>query len=450
MNNWQLKLLSIVCSFLLWLIVITITDPVQTVEFLIPIEFTNEQMILERGKSVEVVGDKYVTIQVSKTRSISSKLTKTDFRAVADYSKMYQDTQVPIVVSSLRSDVKDSEIVQEEFSVEIVLEDLKDVTMNIEYRLNGETASGYAIGSVSLYPVTVTVTAPESFANLLRRAVVDIDVDSVSEDFSTSLELKFYDGNDTLLDMENARDVTIDMNGMVNCNVSVMAVQSVPITPVVSGIDDVAPGYRYTGVEISTDKLLLSGLKSTMTRITSIEVTDLSVAGLSADKVVEVDIRPYLPEGVNVYNDDHMVTFTLKVEPLVQREFVLNTSELMVADIPDDLRYTITEPQVVVVLSGLKADLDQLQENGLKASISLKGLAAGTHTVLVTPTLSSDGYSQVGTSQITVELTDPSTTAEETEPSEENGDTTGESPENSLEDAEETKESGEGTKEAAR
>lgn len=445
MNNWQLKLLSIACSFLLWLVVVTITDPVTTAKFVIPIEFTNEQMILERGKSVEIVGDKTVTIQVSKKRSIANNLTKADFRAVADYSKMYQDTQVPIVVSSLKTDVRDSDIVQDELSVEVVLEDLKDVTKNIEYRLNGEPASGYAIGSVSLYPVTVTVTAPESFANLVRHAVVDINVDSVSEDFETSVELKFYDGNDTLLDVENARDVSIDMNGMVNCSVSVMAVQSVPITPVVTGIDNVAPGYRYTGVDMSHEKILLSGLKSDMTRISSIEVTDLSVEGLSADKVVEVDIRTYLPEGVNVYNGEHMVTFTLKIEPLEQREFVLNTNELMVADIPDELKYTILEQQIVITVSGLKADLDLLEENGLKAGISLKGLAAGSHSILVTPELPSAAYSQVGTSQITVELLDPSVTTEESETLVPEGETTENAPENSLEESKETNEGEEGT-----
>ena len=446
MNNWQLKLLSMVCSFFLWLVVITITDPVQTSTFIIPIEFTNEQLVHERGKSVEVVGKQTVTIRVSKARTVVSKLTKADFRAVADYSKMYQDTQVPIVVSSLNSSVKDSEIEQEEHSVEVVLEDLKEVTRNIEYDLIGEPASGYAIGSVSLYPVTVTVTAPESFADLVRRAVVEIDVDGVSDDFETSVELKFYDGNDVLLDMENSRDVTIDMNGMVNCSVSVKAVQSVPITPIVEGIDDVAAGYRYTGIEMSPDKLLLSGLKSDMTRISSIEVGGLSVADASSDVVVEVDIRSYLPEGVDVYNGDHMVTFTMKVEPLEQREFVLNTSELVVSDIPDDLKYAITESQVTLLISGLKADLDQLEENGLKAGISLKGLTSGVHSVLVIPELPSEGYSQVGTSQITVNLIDPSTTAEETESSEDNSEgtteeTPEESPENSMEGSEETTES---------
>lgn len=161
--------------------------------------------------------------------------------------------------------------------------------------------------------------------------------------------------------------------------------------------------------------------------------------------VKEVDIRSYLPEGVDVYNGEHIVTFTLKVEPLVQREFILNTNELVVSDIPDDLKYSITESKVALIITGLKADLDQLEENGLKASISLKGLTAGTHSVLVKPELPSEGYSQVGTSQVTVNLIDPSATTEETTSSADSTeDTSVESSEGSLEDSEEITESTEG------
>lgn len=88
-----------------------------------------------------------------------------------------------------------------------------------------------------------------------------------------------------------------------------------------------------------------------------------------------VDIRRYLPEGVEIFDDNYEVTFTLKIEPLRQRTFTLETNTLIINDIPEQLTYSIQESSVSLTISGLEEDLDQLEANGLKASISLRGLA---------------------------------------------------------------------------
>ena len=119
-----------------------------------------------------------------------------------------------------------------------------------------------------------------------------------------------------------------------------------------------------------------------------------------------------LPEGVEIFDDNYEVTFTLKIEPLRQRTFTLETNTLIINDIPEQLTYSIQESSVSLTISGLEEDLDQLEANGLKASISLRGLAAGEHKVLVTPILTGGGYGQVGTSQITVTLVDPNASSE--------------------------------------
>lgn len=427
MNNWPLKLLSLAAAFFIWLSVVSYTDPVSTYTISnIPIEFENADLIRERGMSVTVEDRAFAAVTVTTSRTTYAGLSADDFRAVADYKDMYQDTQVPVKVTCMTGKVKDSEINLLTRSIEVSLEPLKEVTVPIECETSGEPASGYALGTVTVTPEVVTVQAPESFAQLVRRAVVRIDVSGISETLKTTAEVEYYDGNGLLLDLASAVDTTTSLTGRVDVEAQVMAVQSVSITPTVRGVDAVASGYRYTGVEISPEKLNLFGLKADMNQISTIEVTEgLDVTGASGNVVVEVDVRSYLPEGVTVYGDNYMVTFTLKVEPLVQREFTLDTSTLQVNDIPDRMTYAIQQHKVSITVSGLKADLDQLEQNGLKASISLRGLAAGEHSVLVVPILSGNGYEQVGTSQVLVVLTDPdSSSAEETTPSESPEETT--------------------------
>ncbi|MEI3239892.1 MAG: CdaR family protein [Lachnospiraceae bacterium] len=413
MNNWSLKLLSLVFAFFIWLSVVSYSNPISTYTISgIPVEFEHEELITERGLSVEVVGKQTATIAVTVNRETSARISADDFKAVADFQDMYQDTQVPVTVTCMTGKVSDSNIDLRTRSIEVKLESLTNVTVPITANVTGEPASGYAIGNVTTNPETVTVRAPESVAHLVRSAVVDVDASDLNETTTLQAELKFYDGNGELLDLGSHKDTMVQLTGLVKVTIPVMAVQSVTITPEVQGIDAVAPGYRYTGVDVNPDKIRLSGLKADMNRITSIDVTELDVTGASETQTVTVDIRRYLPEGVEIFDDNYEVTFTLKIEPLRQRTFTLETNTLIINDIPEQLTYSIQESSVSLTISGLEEDLDQLEANGLKASISLRGLAAGEHKVLVTPILTGGGYGQVGTSQITVTLVDPNASSE--------------------------------------
>ena len=100
MNNWSLKLLSLVFAFFIWLSVVSYSNPISTYTISgIPVEFENEELITERGLSVEVVGKQTATIAVTVNRETSARISADDFKAVADFQDMYQDTQVPVTVT---------------------------------------------------------------------------------------------------------------------------------------------------------------------------------------------------------------------------------------------------------------------------------------------------------------------------------------------------------------
>ena len=150
LNNWPLKLVSVLLAVGIWMMVIYITDPATTQTYSVPIELVNEEIVAERGRSVTVVGDQTVNVRVTKNRSITRALSASNFRAVADFSKMYEDTQVPVTVTCTSTRVQASDFTQDKFSLEVKLEDLKTVTVPIVYELNGDPAEGFAIGGVTL------------------------------------------------------------------------------------------------------------------------------------------------------------------------------------------------------------------------------------------------------------------------------------------------------------
>ena len=111
MNNWSLKLLSLAFAFFIWLSVVSYSNPISTYTISgIPVEFEHEELITERGLSVEVVGKQTATIAVTVNRETSARISADDFKAVADFQDMYQDTQVPVTVTCMTGKVSDSNI----------------------------------------------------------------------------------------------------------------------------------------------------------------------------------------------------------------------------------------------------------------------------------------------------------------------------------------------------
>lgn len=416
LNNWPLKLLSVAAAFIIWLIVTATTNPITTVTITgIPIDYVNEDVITDQGLSVQSVSRETVNIVVTGTRSVVDTLSVSDFQATADYSLIYQETQVPVEVVCVNGKVDSDDIEQRIYSVTVTLEELSTQTLTIDIVTEGTTADGYAVGTLTADPSTVTITAPVSVASQIETAQVTVNIDDINETFTTSMPLELYDSDGELLDLSEVNDVTLDLEGFVEVTVPVQPVQSVPISVEVTDTDSVASGYRYTGVTISSETIILYGDASVMASIYAIEL-EFSAAGLKSNKTIDVDIRTYLPEGVSVYGSYYTVSVCLEVEALVQRTFTLDTSLLTVENVPDGMSYSFVDDEVSIIIRGLEADLDELTESGLKASISLEGLEAGEQTVVVTPTLTSDDYEQIGTSQVTVKLTEISlqtTTAEE-------------------------------------
>ena len=414
LKNWPLKLISLLAAVGIWMMVIYITDPTITKTFSVPIEMVNEDIVGERGRSVTVVGDPYVNVRVSKSRSIVNALTESDFKAVADFSKMYEDAQVPVSVTSTNARLQSSDYTQEKFSLEVKMEDLQTVTIPIEYTLSGQPASGFAIGDVKLSPSTVTVTAPESYASLVKTAMVTIDVADVSEDFTKTAALRIYDGNGTWLKPEENKDTTISTKGKIKCSVKLFLIKKVPIIVEPKGTDRVADGYEYVGATVDPDTVTISGTKAVIGQVSSIVINDISAAGLSDSRTIEVDLMRFLPDNVTIVDENTRASVTLMCEPYVERTFSISRDRIDVINVPAGLEYRILSTNVNLTLRALEADLNSLDEESIVLTLDLKGYHAGNMNIKLSVVLPSDVYQQKGNCTANVRLTRIEETPEET------------------------------------
>ncbi len=431
-NNWPLKLMSVLLAMLIWIVIVNIDNPVETVTIRgIPIQIVNDDLFREQGKTYTVVGSSTPTasVRVTERWKTTTSLSASDFTAVADFADIYQEGQVPVTVTCTNSEVSSEDFVVLTPSLEIQVEDLSTITQTVTVQTTGDPAEGYTIGETTVTPSLVTITAPASFADRVRQAVVTVDVSGASEEVTAQASIQLLDAYGDVMSTASLAegDFTISSE-TADATVEILNMKEVPITVSVSGVDQVADGYRYTGYVVDPETVCLSGLRSALGAATiEIPNTVASVAGASGDVTLTVSLEEYLPAGVSlVEGEPSEATITLRVEPLEERAISVPISSLNVTGLEDGLEYTLTGTSFTLWVEGLAEDLDRLAEEPLTGTVDLSGLGAGLHTVPVEIVLpDQDAYSLVSEPTVNVQLTEQAAvtdpeTGTETEPEAEN------------------------------
>ncbi len=413
-NNWPLKLVSVLFAVVVWIVIVNVDDPVGTVTISnIPVEIVNDDVFREQGKTYTVVGTgaPRTSVRVTERRKVTSSLTRNDFRAVADFSDIYQEGQVPITVTCSNSSVDVSEFVVVTPSLEIQVENLITVTQSVTVNTIGEPAEGYTIGDTQVTPSQITVTAPQSFAERIRQAVVNVDVGGASDEVTAQPSIQLLDAYGEVMSTVNLAEGDFSISSATaDVRVEILSMRETPITVSVGGVNEVAEGYRYTGYTVEPDTVRLSGLRSALGQ-TSLEISNqmASVAGASEDVVLHIALADLLPSGVTlVEGEPEEVTVTLRVEPLEELQMAVPVSALTVEGLEEGLEYSFASTSFTLRVRGLAEDLDHLKEESLSGTIDLSGLSAGFHAVPVEIQLpDAEAFELVAEPMASVRLTEP-------------------------------------------
>lgn len=426
-NNLGLKILSIFLAFFVWLIVVNVQNPVNRRSREVTLEIENEQVLTAARKTYEIVGKNTVTVNFDVHTRDEYKIRPTDFRAYIDLAELYDVTgsvQVKVEVLNNKELISDTEA--RPGVIRVKTEELQTKPFELAVDTQGEPADGYALNGVTLSPSYVTVEGPVSQVGLISYAGVEIQIDSeMTGDTQGVVEPTFYDANGnelTISDRIKVNTPEIQYQLLIN------KVKNLPLDFDVSGT--VASGYQYTGVECSTRNVAVIGLKSNLASINriSIPASELNISGATADKVVTVDLRDYLPEGVELAESENpQVEIRIKVERLVNRTVTLTDSDIIRENPSEELRYRLVPNRVEVVIQGLSEDLDSLSGADLEARLDLANLQEGSHTGALR-FKTSDVFSVISYSDFSVDVVQANatvvsgSTAEESSPEDESSD----------------------------
>jgi YbbR domain-containing protein len=374
LNNLGLKILSVVFAILLWIVVMNVSDALVTEKITnIPVEILNDDVLDQLDKVYYIQKGETVDIVVKGKRSVVEKLSASDFKATADLSQMSITDTVQIMVEAANSSVaKEVTITCVDNTMTLSLEEKVSRQFPIKVSVKGAPKDGYAVGDISSTPNIVTVEGPESAVNKIVEIGALVNVAGLDSDSTTTCDITVYDAYGDELNNEN---VSVSQE-QVDVTVKVYPKKTVPVN--ISVKDSPGLGYEISEVNYEPKNVVITGPEDDISDIKSIDVDNLSVAGLTDNYETTIDINQYLPDGVVAAEDSGDVVVSVVIEKVIEKKLTVTASDIELKNTDSSYDYELElSSDFGISVSGLEEYVDHMTLKDLTPYIDCTDLQTG-------------------------------------------------------------------------
>lgn len=399
-SNLGLKLLAVVLGFFVWLLVLNIDDSAVTRTISnVQVDLINTDAVTSQNQLFTITSGDTVDIVIKGRKSIVNELDATDFKAVADMSKISITNAVPITVTAVDNGVaKKISITVVDNVMAVELEAEKTASIPVTVVTTGDVAEGYTVGNSVATPNLITIKGASSVVSSIDRAEVTVDVTDAKDDITTNCTPEFVTA-----DGETVSDKTLTSDEVsISVTVPVYKTKNIPINISLTG--EPADGYAVADVTYVPETIDIGGDSSVMSGITSLTINDVDISGCTEDVEITLDVSKYLPEGVVVTKESAYVNVKVAVEKSVTRSIAVTADDITIANKQSGFEYTITvEDESSVVVSGVSSAVSTITAKKLGLTIDASTLTVGKNTV--TPEVTADGCTVESDCTVTVQVT---------------------------------------------
>lgn len=381
LNNLPLKLLSIVCAIILWLVVMNISDYSMTVEIDdIPVNQINGDILDELDQIYEVEKGDTVDIIIKGRRSVVSQLSASDFVATADLSSMSITNTVQIAIEPVNQSLKnDISITCVDNVMKLILEDKVSMQFPVYVNVQGNPKDSYAVCETVSSPNMITVEGPESTVNKIVTVEAAISVSGKSNEFDSVGDIKLYDAYGDIISSDK---LTVNHQS-VDINVKIYPKKTVPVNVNVKGRPE--DGYAIAEVQYQPQTIVIAGPQEDVDDIESIDINDISVSGLNDNLQTTVSINKYLPEGVIVTDTSMDVVVNVVIEKMDSKIISLAVKDVALNNKQEGYTYTLSlSNDFGIEVAGLSHIIEDIQAEDINPSIDCSDLTIGEHAIIIT------------------------------------------------------------------
>lgn len=394
---------AIAVSVFLWIYVVTVVNPEDTVTISgIPVTFSGQEVLREDyGLIISDGEDATIELKISGKRSEIKDLSANNITVTVDVSKI----RSPRSVSSSYDISYPANVDQSEFSiterspgtVRYTVERLAKKTIEVIGVFEGEAADGYEIGTMKFDRATIEVSGTEEEIAPIKHAQVLLQRTNLSETITENLTIELInnDGTKTSLD-----DVLTDVTE-VEVTLPISKLKEVQLT--VNLLEGGGATEQNAFVEIDPPSVLLSGDSTIIDSVNQINLGNVDLTEVENNETFE--FRILIPNSAKNISGEETATVKVTLKGLSTRK--LRAGSIDFINVSPELEPQSLTTQLIVSLRGPIDQVSKVSPNNIRAVADLSNYTKpGTYEVPVTIYI--DGYSQVGvleTRTITVSLT---------------------------------------------
>jgi YbbR domain-containing protein len=364
-------LLAFAMAIAIWVIAVTANDPIEVMDYpsAVPVEVVGLDPHLLITNNIP----ESVTLKISAPHSVWTDLqSRTQpIHAVVDLSGLAVGAHtVPIQIQVAVKPVRVFPFSPSQ--VEVNLEELVTRDFPIQVNTSGTPAVGFKVQAPVLNPSTVTVSGPKSIMSTIQKVQVNLSIQGVRENISTTLNLSALDAN-------NHTVTGVDFSpGQMQVNAEVVPLngyRNVAVKVVWSG--NPAIGYQLTSITtnppavtvFSQDAQLVENLPGYIETVP----LDLNNVKDSFSTLLNLNI----PLGITVL-DQSSVEVSVGVQPLVGN-LTLNNIPVSFTGLAAGLSATVSPNNVTIILSGPLAVLNTVTVQDVQVVVDLTGVTVGSY-----------------------------------------------------------------------
>ena len=417
-RNWGLKIASFLSAAVLWLVVTNINDPITTYRVTdVPVTIKNANLITGRGQVYEVLDgtDMIDVVTVSAPRSIIDSLDKSNIVAVADINDLTSVDTVAIKLSTNKYNDKLDSIRGNIDNVRLSIEEKQTRSLQIKPVTTGEVREGYKVGDTTTDQNLVQISGPKSVISQVAKAQAEVDISGFTNNIiGADSTIRFYDNDGKEIVTTNIEKSI----SKVRINVEILELKALPVVCEVTGTPE--DGYQYTGeVEFSKGSVMVAAKSQILEHVEAINIPEgvLDVTDASEDVTVLVDLNEYLPDGIEIAENNFVgrINVTAKIEAERERAVRIPVERIVFEGLPERYQAVITEPanECSITLTGLQSALNEVTAEDVTASVDLEAwmaqeemeeLTEGSYWVPVNATVADSRLKQSGVTEVRVHI----------------------------------------------
>ena len=393
-NKLAAAALSIFIAMALWLYVITTVSPgSKETYYNIPVVLANESVLTERGLMITSQSATTATLVLSGNRTDLSKVDQSNITLKADLSAIYEPgNQIPITyTTSFPGNVASNAFVIESKTpgrIYLNVERRVSKAIPVELKWIGSVPEGFIAdrdNAVLEYP-TIQLTGPQSVADQIEKAVIEVDLtdqrESISWDCTYTLCNAAGEPVDAGLITTNAEQIHLE--------VKIQRVKDVQLVyQLVEGGGAKAENAQIT---LSMDKIRISGSEAALELMgDQLVVGTIDLTEISEDTVKTFTIP--LDEGITNLTGVAEVTADIRLTGLGTKDFLIR--QINVVNVPEGLEVELITQELTVKLRGPSAQIAELTDEDVMIVVDFTNAEVGTATFPVRAVFT-DGFRDVG------------------------------------------------------